>query len=78
MLRRQGRQFDFVSTGFIGRLVGQRQVRPAAVLEIDPACDFRVCLAAGLEGVEEHAFVFERTPQPLDEDIVHPAAAPSK
>jgi hypothetical protein len=32
--------------------------------------------AAGLEGVEEDAFVFEAAPQPLDEDVVHPAAAP--
>src|SRR5277367_80108 len=32
--------------------------------------------AAGLERVQEHAFVFERAPQPFDEDVVHPASAP--
>ena len=32
-------------------------------------------LASRLEGVEEDAFVFEAAPQPLNEDIVHPAAA---
>jgi hypothetical protein len=32
-------------------------------------------LAAGLEGVQEHAFVFDRSPQPFDEHVVHPAAA---
>jgi hypothetical protein len=31
-------------------------------------------LATGLESIEEHAFVFRRSPQPLDEDVVHPAA----
>ena len=27
------------------------------------------CLTAGLERIEEHAFIFQRSPQPLDEDI---------
>jgi DNA invertase Pin-like site-specific DNA recombinase len=32
--------------------------------------------AASLERVQEHAFVFERAPQPFDEYVVHPAFAP--
>ena len=42
----------------------------------NPGTDTAARLAAGLEGIEEVAFVFEAAPQPLDEDIVHPAAAP--
>jgi hypothetical protein len=41
---------------------------------IDPTSDPSSCLAAGLEGIEEDALVFQRPPQPLDEDVVHPAA----
>jgi hypothetical protein len=33
-------------------------------------------LRTGFKGVEIDAFIFERAPQALDEDIVHPAAAP--
>jgi len=32
------------------------------------------CFAAGLEGIQEHALVFQRAPQTFDEDVVHPAA----
>ena len=45
------------------------------VVVADPTFDPGFCLTAGLEGIEEDAFVFERSPQPLDEDVVHPAAA---
>ena len=40
----------------------------------DPTIDTGLCLAAGLERIEEHTLVFQRSPQPLDEDVVHPAA----
>lgn len=43
---------------------------------IDPGTDALVRLAAGLEGIDEDVFVFEATQQPLNEDVVHPAAAP--
>jgi hypothetical protein len=44
------------------------------VVVADPATDPGSCLAARLEGIEEDALVFEGSPQPLDEDVVHPAA----
>src|SRR5271154_452035 len=40
----------------------------------DPPADPCSCLTAGLEGIEVDTFVFQRSPQPLDEDVVHPAA----
>jgi hypothetical protein len=43
---------------------------------IDPRTDALARLATGLEGIEEGSFVFEAAPQPLNEDVVHPAAAP--
>ena len=43
---------------------------PSTVITVDPGTDATARLAAGLEGVEEDAFVFEAVPQPLDEDIV--------
>ena len=46
------------------------------IVVADPATNPGACLAARLEGVEEDALVFERSPQPLDEDVVHPAPAP--
>jgi hypothetical protein len=45
------------------------------VVVADPTPDPGSSLTAGLEGIEEDVFVFERSPQPLDEDVVHPAAA---
>ena len=44
------------------------------VVVADPTTDPCSCLTAGLEGIEVDAFVFQRSPQPLDEDVVHPAA----
>jgi hypothetical protein len=40
----------------------------------DPTTDPCSCLTASLEGIEVDAFVFQRAPQPLDKDVVHPAA----
>ena len=49
-------------------------MRARGVVVADPATDPGSCLAARLEGIEEDALVFEGSPQPLDEDVVHPAA----
>ena len=51
-------------------------MRPIGIVVSDPTTDSGACLAAGLEGIQEHALVFQRPPQPLDEDVVHPAPAP--
>ena len=40
----------------------------------DPQFDPGSCLTAGLNGIEEDAFIFQRSPQSFDEDVVHPAA----
>lgn len=45
------------------------------IVVADPAPDPGSCLAAGVEGIEEDAFVLQRPPQALDEDVVHPTAA---
>jgi hypothetical protein len=39
----------------------------------DPASDASR-IASGVEGIQDR-FLFERPPQPLDEDVVHPATA---
>src|SRR6266436_3212476 len=39
-----------------------------------PVTDPLSCFAAGLEGIQEHALIFQRAPQTFDEDVVHPAA----
>src|ERR1700677_266309 len=65
---------DFDSIGLVGRPVAQRRVGTALVVEVDPATDAGSGLCAGLEGVQEHAFVFERAPQPFDKHLVHPAS----
>ena len=44
------------------------------VIVVDPTTDPCSCLTAGLEGIEVDAFVFQRAPQPLDEDVIHPTA----
>lgn len=44
------------------------------VVVADPTSDPSFCLTAGLEGIEVDALIFQRSPQPLNEDVVHPAA----
>ena len=44
-----------------------------AVVTINPAADSDPCLASCFECVEIDAFVFERPPESLDHDVVHPA-----
>ncbi len=48
------------------------RVRPAAVVVGDPPRQPHLKLAAGLEGVDVDALVFQRPPQALDKHIVHP------
>src|SRR5271169_1534662 len=45
------------------------------IIVADPTSDAGFCLTAGLKGIVEDAFVFQRSPQPLDEDVVHPTTA---
>src|SRR5213595_3498397 len=49
-------------------------MRPCPVVVADPRADAGLGFASGLESIEIDTFVFERPPQPFDEDIVHPAA----
>ncbi len=51
---------DLDSIGLVGRPVAQRRVRTPLIVEVDPATDAGLGLAAGLEGVQKHALVFER------------------
>ena len=46
------------------------------VVIADPPAETGAQLGAGLEGVQVDAFVLQRSPEPLDEDVVHPPAAP--
>ena len=45
-------------------------VRPLVVVEGDPTTDACLGLRAGLPGVQVDAFILERPPQALDEDVV--------
>ena len=56
--------------------VAQRLVKTGLVVESDPFADAGFGLAAVAVALEIDVFVLERPPQPLDEDIVHPAPAP--
>lgn len=49
------------------------RVRPLGVVIGDPPREASPQLGTGLRDVQVDAFVFDRAPQPLNEDIVHPA-----
>ncbi len=53
----------------------KRRVRSDGVVEADPACQPGTQRRACLKGVDVHALIFQGSPQQLDENIVHPAAA---
>ena len=57
-----------------GQHFGLAVVGPICVVVADPTTDPCSCLTAGFEGIEVDAFVFQRSPQPFDEDVIHPAA----
>ena len=58
-----------------GRPVGQRLVGTAIVVEGDPGADPGARRAAVGIGFQVDLLVFQASPQPLDEDVVEPAAA---
>jgi hypothetical protein len=49
---------------------------PLGIVKIDPIADDLFCLEPIRQLVQIDCLVFERAPQPLDEDVVH-AAAPA-
>jgi len=49
---------------------------PMVVIVGEPAPEARPQFAAGLEGGEIHALVLHGSPQPFNEDVIHPAAWP--
>ena len=57
----------------VGRLGPQARMRALAVVELEVAADFGSRFGDRLVGVQIDMLVFERAPQPLDEDIVGPA-----
>src|SRR5439155_801662 len=62
------------SISFARRPAIQGRMRPCSIVIADPGADAGPGLASRLESMEIDAFVFERSPQPFDEHIVHPAA----
>ena len=63
-----------VSVRLLRRPVIERRVGPAPVVEVHPPTDAGPNLGTGCELGQVDAFVRERSPQPLDEHVVHPAA----
>ena len=63
-----------VSVRLLRRPVVERRVGPAPVVEVHPPADSGPSLGTGCELGQVDAFVLERSPQPLDEHVVHPAA----
>jgi hypothetical protein len=62
------------SIDLVGRPAAEDRVGSIGIIVADPTSDPGSCLAAALKGIEEDAFVFQRSPQPFNEDVVHPAA----
>ena len=62
-----------VSVRLLGRPVVERRVRSALVVEAHPPADPGPGMGAGGKLGLVDALVFERAPQPLDEDVIHPA-----
>ena len=58
------------------RLTGQGGMRVLGVVEADPLGDDPFGPEAVRQLVQIDSLVFERTPQPLDKNIVHAAAPP--
>ena len=52
-------------------------MRTMVVIIGEPSAKAGTQFRSGLEGVQIDAFVLHRPPEPLDEDIVHPAPRPS-
>ena len=45
-------------------------MRAAVIVELHPVADTGACVRSGLAGVQIDAFVFQGSPQPLNEDVV--------
>src|SRR4051812_6314427 len=58
----------------IRRASVEARMRSLAVVEIQIPTDRSACLADAVVGPEIDLFVFDRAPEPLDEDIVTPGA----
>src|SRR4030067_636002 len=56
----------------VGRLVVKTRMRTLLVVERDPFSDADLGFASGLERMQIDGLVFQRPPQPLDHDVVHP------
>ena len=50
-------------------------VRASMIVEGDPRADPLACFSPAREGMQVDALVFERTPEPLDEDVVEEPTA---
>ena len=61
-LRRQFLLVCLRSIDLVGRPSAEGRVWSIGVVIVDSASDSGSCLAAGLEGIQEHAFVFNRSP----------------
>ena len=67
---RSRRQFLLVclrSIDLVGRPAPEDRVGSIGIIVADPTFDPGSCLAAALKGIEEDAFVFQRSPQPFNE-----------
>ena len=61
------------SIDLVRRPAAEGGVVAIGVVVVDSTTDPSSFLAPGLEGFEQDAFVFPRSPQPLDEGVIHPA-----
>ena len=59
---------------FAGREVAEARVRAFSIVILHPRADSGLAVAYRVEGIEVHALLLERAPQPLDEHVVQPAA----
>ena len=56
-----------------GRLIASRPVRALVIEKIEVASDARASHLHGVVGVQVDLLILQRTPEPLDEDVVEPA-----
>src|ERR1700693_4236759 len=68
-------QPQVVEGGTIRRSGSKTRMRPFAVIEVQIPPERSTCLADTVIGVQIDLLIFDRTPQPLDKDIVAPRTA---
>ena len=61
----------------IGRFLVERGVRPLGVVELDPVIDGPFCLEPVSDFVQADGFLLEGSPEPVEEDVVEIATAPT-